>query len=160
MNPYHIEVWSPLSSVQRLTFILFTSASPTRAPSNPPHNHQLDKLQPAIPTNPIRNTRVGQPFSLRPAPPQPSPNRTDPPPHQTRSSLNAPHGFQQSTPARPISEKAIKPKGITKNGLKQSMNLHNTKECRHAYNRFRVSSLVYLFSSTDSCCFRSAFGLP
>jgi len=147
------------SSMQCLTFTHFLSASPTHTPPNSPHNHQPDGLQPPTPTNPLRNTRVGEAFANWPAPPQPSPNQTDPPVHLTRPSSNVSHcstgSYPQPAPstrpmgpttAHPIAPRMmLKPQGIPKKGLKQSMGLHDTEERKHAYNRFRVSSLPICF---------------
>lgn len=172
-SPYHVKVRLPPSSAQQLTFLHFLSASPTHLPPNTPCNRQPNGLQPAAPTNPIRNTRIGEAFAHQPAPPQPSPSQTDPLVHWTRPSPNTSHHSPRSHPlpapstravglttAHPIAPRMMfKPKGIPKKGLKQSMGLHDTKERKHAYNRFRVSSLPHSFSFANSHCFRSVFGL-
>ena len=172
-SPYHVEVQSPPSSMQHLTFVqVLASASPTRTSSNTPHGHEPNELQLVASINPIRNTCVGEPFSHTPAPPQPSPDKTGPLVHQTRLSLSTSHCSPRSRsplipstqPAGPIPTHRIamrmmfRPKGIAKKGLKQSMGLHDSEERRNAYNRFRVSSLYsHSFSFTYSSCFRNVF---
>ena len=58
------------------------------------------------------------------------------------------------TPARVTRNVIRKPKGITKTGLKQSMELHGKTISRVAYNTFRVRDLSSLPSFTDCLLFQ------
>ena len=154
-----------------LALTYFASAPFPQTPSNNAHDHQPNGGQPAAPTNPIRNTRVGEPFCHQPALPPPSPHPTDPSAHQTGPPSNPSHPSPNShsplpsstrptetIPAHPVSAKMMRrPKGITKKGLKQSMGLHLTKEGKHAYNRFRVSRWSHLLPFPNYCFSRSGF---
>ncbi|KAF9788764.1 hypothetical protein BJ322DRAFT_1019237 [Thelephora terrestris] len=114
----------------------------------------LQQVAPA-PTNLIRNTPFGEPIPQfqRPAPPQPSPNPTDPSVRQARPPPNPPYSHQPRCPPHHSTKHAkpprtrprryeSRPKNLSKIGLKKAMELHTTEERRSAYNQFRVSGLL------------------
>lgn len=126
---------------------------PTRNETAPLTSHSPSDLQPALSMNPIQNTHMGAPLPLATSTRQPSPSishiRSLPPSlcSFTRPLFPLSSSSQLADPAqglRASNQQRMKqqPRNIARNGLKQSMNLHNDKLSRHAYNKFRVSVVL------------------
>lgn len=137
LRPYHVEV-IPFHRTQHLTLTYcFVETRPNQTPSNTPP-------EPSPYANPIWNAHMGEPFY-----PQPTPSPTSLHPTDHSRSSQPPHSLPplssqctKPTPTHPVKNQPKvmrRPKGITKNGLKQSMRLHRNDISKHAYNTFKVN---------------------